>query len=236
MEPFAELEPEVATKDYPPMIDPTSGRLLSNKYNPGSSSNPKKSLLQLEVVVEDYSLIIDPASVPLSTKKHRGSSRSPSDITLPTPQIAVEGYLPWVDPASVPLPTNKHHRSSSSSKAETTLPTILIASPHNRTKTPSKSAEQIKRVYEEVLDTSRLHPNAAWSQLAHWTHKQNLRISSENDMLRMENEALKKMLGRFGRALREMGMDKQMEFMQKLNELPAIPPKSHGGGPRGSRK
>ncbi len=86
----------------------------------------------------------------------------------------------------------------------------------------------------QVLDSSRLHPNAAWSQLANWTHKMNLRLVDEIEMLQMENGVMRTMLVKFTRVLGEMGMPEQIEFQKKLDELPGVPRGSEEVGPRGS--
>ena len=239
------LEPQLAAKTYLPRINPTSAPLATNKQRRNSISNIDTTLLKPQVTIEGHLLWVKPTSAPQLTKKHRPSLRSTIGIPLPPQQWTLDTYQSIINPASIPLPTRNpcHHSNRTINillppqewtidtyqpiidPASIPLPTITVTTPGDLTQKPSPSTSlpKIKKVYQDdVLDASRLHPNAAWSQLAQWTHKENLSLVTENEMLRLENRALKDMLVRFRRVLGEMGKGEQMEFQRVLGELEGV--------------
>jgi hypothetical protein len=229
-------QPKVDTEQYFPLIRSESLSLFPKKDKLDSCLNPKTTPLEPQITPDGYVLRINPTSKSPPTKHHRISSNAGNFAILPPQEWTLDTYNPIINPTSVPLPSKKHrHNSTDLSPTLPTIPSITLTTPDNQTEKPSDSTYKAQRADEpEILDSSRLHPNAAWSQLANWTHKTNLKLVDENEMLRVENAALKAMFVRFSRVLGEMGRGEQVEFQRRLDGLPVVAPKSESAGPRGA--
>lgn len=231
-----QLTPKVVSDDYESFVQPESLSSSSEKDKPNPCLHPEATAPEPEVTSDVYILRVNPISESQPENRFRVSSNASNFWLLPPQEWTPDTHHPIIDPASIPLPTSARHRSTKGdSNTVLPIPTIIVTTPDDKAEQPSESTSKLQRANKpEILDSSRLHPNAAWSQLANWTHKTNLKLVDENEQLRLENGALKDMLVKFSHVLNEMGMDKQMEFQKRLNEMPAVLPKSEGGGPRGA--
>lgn len=228
-------QPKVDSEQYSSLVRSESLLLFPKKDKPDPCLNPKTTPLEPQIIPDGYVLRIDPTSKSPPTKNHRVSSNAGNFTILPPQEWIQDTYSPIINPASIPLPSKKHrHNPTDPSATLPTAPTITLTTPDGQTEKPSDSTRRVQRAdAPEILDSSRLHPNAAWSQLANWTHKTNLKLVGENEVLRVENAALKAMFVRFSRVLGEMGRGEQVEFQRRLDELPVGAPKSESVGPRG---
>jgi hypothetical protein len=229
-------QPKADIEQYSPLVRSESLPLFPKKDKPDPCLNPKTTPLEPQITPGGYVLWIDPAPKSQPTKQHRVSSNASNFTILPPQEWIPNTYNPIINPASIPLPNKKHrHYPTDLSTTLPTIPSIILTTPDDQTEKPSDSTTKAQRADgPEILDSSRLHPNAAWSQLANWTHKTNLKLVDENDMLRVENAALKAMFVKFSRVLGDMGRGEQVEFQRRLEELPVVPPKGESAGPRGA--
>jgi hypothetical protein len=230
------FQPKSEAEGSAPCTHSESLRSSSKQDRPNACPDTSTTILEPQAPSDGY-FLFGPVSKSQPKTGSCMSSNAGNISLLPPQEWTPDTYQPIISPASIPLPVSTLYRSSKKDfSALLTIPIITVTTPDDKAEEPSEKIVKLHRRADglEILDSSRLHPNAAWSQVAHRMHKTNLKLVNENDILRLQNEALKNMLAKFSSALADMGMDKQMEFQKRLTNMPAVPPKGGAGGPRGT--